>query len=184
MGRKSKRRERRQQLIDALGRVLAKRGSAEVSIAQVAHEADVAPALVHHNFENKRELFESLFDQELARLDAQAAQARKSESPLMAYADAMLSLEKRADTQSARVWVRLFAEALKDSRLEAKLKRALDREIMRVQRLSNERLNTEQASALVAFVIGALVFGAFAPKRTRGFAATQMKVFIKSLDAR
>lgn len=184
MGRKSKRGERRRELIDALRQVLGTRGTREASIAEVAHRAGVAPALVHHNFESKQELFESLFDQELARLDAQAAKATRSQTPLRDYADAMLSLNKRADTLSARVWVRLFAEALKDHRLEAKLKRALDREIMRVQRLSNESLNTEQASAVVAFVIGALVFGAFAPKRTRGFAAAQMKVLIKSLGAR
>jgi hypothetical protein len=55
---------------------------------------------------------------------------------------------------------------------------------MHVERRSQGSLSTADASAVVAFVVGALVFGAFAPRKTAGFAAPSLRKMLRGLHAR
>jgi TetR/AcrR family transcriptional repressor of bet genes len=146
----------------------------------VAAEAGIAPGLVHHYFEDKQDLYEMLLGELLAefrrRLDADAAA-----DPLDAYANAALALDERSDVSAARAWVGVFAEALGDPALFVRVRRILDVEVARVERRSRGSLTTADASAVVAFVVGALVFGAFAPRKTAGFAAPSLRRMIVAL---
>ncbi|ENP51629.1 transcriptional regulator BetI [Brucella abortus] len=47
---------RRRELIDAAIRTIGQRGSLDVTVAQIAHEAGVSPALAHHYFGGKDKL--------------------------------------------------------------------------------------------------------------------------------
>ncbi len=47
---------RRRELIDATIRTIGQRGSLDVTVAQIAHEAGVSPALAHHYFGGKDKL--------------------------------------------------------------------------------------------------------------------------------
>lgn len=156
--------------------VLGKHGRGGATIAAVAAEAGIAPGLVHHYFADKSELYAALVDLLVAGF-----RARIGDDSLEAYADAALSLDGKSDVVAARAWVGLFGEALTDPLVFAKVRRVLDTEIVHVERRFG--LKPADASAVIAFVVGALVFGAFAPKKAAGFAAPSLRRLIASLRA-
>lgn len=177
MGRPSNRDLRRAEILTAFAHVLAQHGYAGATIHAIAARAGIAPGLVHHHFRDKSELMSALLDQLVA-----ASRSRTHDAQgdfLDAYIDGMLALNARADAVAARCWVGLFAESLRDPSALAKMKRVLDAELGRIERTSS--LDSHGASALLAFVVGSLVLGAFAPQRTRGFAAPAARTLVRAL---
>lgn len=93
-------------------------------------------------------------------------------------------MDDRSDVTAARAWVGLFAEALADPALFDKVRRMLDAEIAHVERRAGGALDASGASAVIAFVVGALVVGAFAPRKTAGFAAPALRRMLQGLRRR
>jgi TetR/AcrR family transcriptional repressor of bet genes len=158
MGRPSLRNQRRVEVARAFGRVLGAHGQGGATIAAIAAEAGVAPGLVHHYFESKDDLYEALLEQLVADFHRRV-QNYPAGDPLDAYVGAALSLDERSDVSAARAWVGVFAEALAAPGLFAKVRRVIDAEVAHVERRSQGALSAVDASAVVAFVVGALVFG-------------------------
>lgn len=183
MGRPSNREERRAEILGAFARVLASHGYAGATIAAVAVEAGVAPGLVHHHFESKEELLLSLLKTLIERFRARVA-AFGGEDPLLAYVDGALKLDERSDVAAARCWVSMFAEALRNPVLFKQVRRLLDTEIAAIEQRSRYQLGPHEAGAVLAFVIGALVLGAFAPQKTAGFAAPALRTLVAALRKR
>jgi TetR/AcrR family transcriptional repressor of bet genes len=184
MGRPSLRSQRRAELTAAFARVLATHGSGGATIAAVAAEAGMAPGLVHHYFSDKQDLYVALLDSLIAGFRRQRASARVEPDAVVAYADAALALDERADRVAARAWVGVLAEALSDPALFDKLRRLLDTEVVHIEQRARGALSTADASAVLAFIIGALVFGAFAPRKTAGFAAPALRRMLTGLRRR
>ena len=182
MGRPSNREEKRAEILRAFALVLADHGYAGATVAKVATEAGISAGLVHHHFESKDELLGALLDLLIAGFRERLRQ-QSGENALQTYADAALQLDEKADTVAARCWVGLFAEAVRNPELFRKVRRMLDSEIGALRGLSGHRLSDHQASAILAFVMGSLVFGAFAPRKTAGFAAPALKDLIQSFSA-
>ena len=170
MGRPSKRRERRAQILGAFAIVLADHGYAGATIAAIAAEADIAPGLIHHHFKNKQELLDALLTQLLAAF-RQRTQSIQSDAPVLDYGNGALKLDESADLVAARCWVGLFAEAVRDPALHRRMQALLSGEVEDLRHRSGGQLSEQQASALLSFVVGSLVVGAFAPHRTAGSAA-------------
>jgi TetR/AcrR family transcriptional repressor of bet genes len=186
MGRPSNREKRRAEFVDAFARVLGDHGYAGATVAKVAAEAGVAPGLVHHHFRNKEELSTELLAVLIGRFRSRVRHYREDDPdapPLEVYADAALKLDEKADTIAARCWVGLLAEAVRTPELFRRVRRHLDSEIGSLRQLSEGRLDDHQASAVMAFVLGSLVFGAFAPRKAAGFAAPALKIFIRAVAA-
>lgn len=162
--------------------MLARQGFARATIAAVAAEAGVAPGLVHHHFRDKDELLEVLMSGLLARFRA-GVRALEAEgaAPLDAYGDAALRLGPGDDVEAARAWVGLFAEAQRAPALFKRVRRLLDGELEGLVRRSGGTLGSEDAATLLAFVIGSLVLGAFAPRKTAGFAAPSFRRLLRAL---
>lgn len=183
MGRTSVRGERRTELARAFARVLGAApgpGRRSATIAEVARAAGVAPGLVHHHFADRRDLVGALLDELRAEL-ARRLDAAPEDDPLEAYVSAALALGERSDVTAARAWVGVLAEALADPSLFEKVRRVLDAETDRVHRRGRGSLDAAGASAVVAFVVGALVFGAFAPRKAAGFAAPSLRRMLPGL---
>ena len=106
---------------------------------------------------------------------------RDESDPLLAYFDGALRLDERADVTAARCWVGLFAEAIRSLTLVKRMRSLIDAEVTTIQARSGDQLDTRQAGAVLAFIIGALVLGAFAPKKTAGFAAPQLRRFAEAM---
>jgi len=157
----------------------AQRGFARATIAAVANEAGVAPGLVHHHFENKDEMLSVLLETLVAGFRRRLV-ARDGD-PLLAYGDGALALDESADVVAARCWVGLFAEAIRDPTLFRRVRRLLDAQIRALVGRSGDVLSDQEAAALLAFVVGSLVVGAFAPRKTAGFAAPAFRRFAEAL---
>ncbi len=181
MGRPSLRRQRRAEITLAFARVLARSGYAGATIVAVAQEAGVAPGLVHHHFRDKADLLDSLLDELLARFRSRTARLSAGGDPLQAYLDAALALGESADVAAARCWVGLLAEAIREPALFAKVRRLVDAEVGEIERRAAGRLDARDSGALLAFIAGALVLGAFAPRKTAGFAAPSLRVLADAL---
>jgi TetR/AcrR family transcriptional repressor of bet genes len=179
VGRRSVREQRRAEITRALARVLAAHGQGGATMAAVAAEAGIAPGLLHHHFAHKQDLYAALLDRLV--LDFRGAVASSPDGGLDAYALAALSLDGRSDVTAARAWVGLFSEALADPTLFAKMRRVMDAEIAHVERLAGGDLSAHDAGAVVAFVVGALVLGSFAPRKTAGFAAPALQKLVEAL---
>lgn len=173
------RKERRAHIVGAFAQVVAEHGYAGATIAAVAARAGVAPGLVHHHFADKDDLLETLLASLVSRF-RERIEAQKQRDPLMAYIDAALALDERADVTAARCWVGVFAEAVRSPSLFKQVRRLIDAEIASIDRRSDHRLSTHGASAVLAFVVGSLVVGAFAPAKTAGFAAPELKRFVRA----
>lgn len=181
MGRTSKRTERREQLVLAYARVLADQGQAGATIAAVALEAGVAPGLVHHYFAGKHDLQAALLEVLVSRFRGQMNARRAGGEPLATYADATLGMGARADLVAARAWVALLAEAQSDATLFHKVRRLLDTEVEAIVRRGRGRLDAPDACAVLSYVVGALIFGAFAPRKSPGFAAPRLALLIDGM---
>jgi TetR/AcrR family transcriptional repressor of bet genes len=181
MGRPSLREQRRAEIVSAFAHVLAEHGYEGATIVAVAARAGMAPGLVHHYFDGKTELLSSLLDELLSRFRVRVRAKEGAVDPLMAYVDAAVGLDQTADLVAARCWVGLFAQAVRDPALFTQVRRLVDSEIGVIQRRSGERLSQQDAGAVLAFVIGSLVLGAFAPRKTAGFAAPALRCFIRGL---
>lgn len=180
MGRRSLRDQRRAQFVAAFARVLARDGFAGATIAAVAAEAGLAPGLVHHYFTDKHELLAGLVRDLMERF-RRRTRALESGDPLDAYVTAALALGDTADIVAARCWVGVFAEAVRDRALFEQIRRLLDGEIQAICRRSAGEIDDRDAGAVLAFIVGSLVVGAFAPRRTAGFAAPSARRLIASL---
>ncbi len=181
MGRRSLREQRRTELVAAFARVLARHGVAGATIERVADEAGVTPGLVHHYFTDKHELLACLLTALIAGFRARTHQVDAA-TPLDAYISAALALDDSADVVAARCWVGVLAEAMRDPALFAQVRRLLDTEIEVIRRRSGGALDDHGSSAILAFVIGSLVFGAFAPRKTAGFAAPALRRLASALS--
>jgi TetR/AcrR family transcriptional repressor of bet genes len=168
-------------LARAFARVLGAHGQGGATIAAVAAEAGMAPGLVHHYFTSKEDLYETLLEGLVAEFRRREGSIQ-AKDPLEAYVQAALALDERSDVAAARAWVGIFAEALGEPSLFAKVRRVIDAEVAHVERRARGSLSAADASAIVAFVVGALVFGAFAPKKTAGFAAPSLRRMIAGLS--
>jgi hypothetical protein len=104
-----------------------------------------------------------------------------SADPLSAYAAAAVRLDATADTVAARCWVGVLAEAVRDPALFAQVRRMVDSEIGVICERSSNRLSPQDAGAVLAFVFGSLLLGAFAPREIAGFAAPALKTLIDAL---
>ena len=184
MGRPSVRERRRAELLAAFARVMAEHGYAGATIAAVAAEARVAPGLVHHHFADKADLLATLLGDLLARFRRRMHAIEAGADPVAAYGAAAVRLDADADTVAARCWVGVLAEAVREPSLFAQVRRLVDSEIDVIRRRSSYRFSSQDAGAVLAFIIGALVLGAFAPRKTAGFAAPALEKLIAALAAR
>jgi TetR/AcrR family transcriptional repressor of bet genes len=182
MGRKSQRLERRRDLVRAFALVLAEHGYAGATIQAVAERAGFAPGLVHHHFTDKREILDELLTTLVGNFEQGISERRSGgEQALDAYIDAALKLDHRSDSVAAKCWVGILAEGLRDPALYERIRGHLSAELKKLQLLSNGELGTRESGALLAFILGSLVFGAFAPKQASGFAAPSARILVKGL---
>jgi hypothetical protein len=78
--------------------------------------------------------------------------------------------------------VGVLAEAVRNPTFSSEVRRLVDVEIETIRRRSMNRLWPARAGAVLAFIIGALAVGAFAPRKTAGFAGPALAKLIAALE--
>lgn len=184
MGRPSNRAQRRSEILAAFAEVFAEQGYAGSTISAVAARADLSPGLLHHHFGSKQEMLDALFKERVSKFRSRVKSFQSSRDPLRAYVDSALKLDERGDLVAARCWVGLFAEAIRRPTLFAQVRRLIDREIVLIQTHSNHTLSEHDAGAILAYVIGALILGAFAPRKSASYVAPQLHQILDTLEDR
>src|SRR5262249_26094696 len=119
----------------------------------------------------------------VARFRDRVGRYEAKDDQLLAYADAALKLDEQADVTAARCWVGVFAEAVRNPTLFENVRRLIDTELDVIQRRSRGKLTAQDAGSVLAFIIGSLVLGAFAPRKTAGFAAPGLRKLVLALAA-
>jgi TetR/AcrR family transcriptional repressor of bet genes len=186
MPRPSNTEARREQIVRALIKVMARRGYDGASIADIARAARLTPGLVHYHFESKQEILLAALDELVARhdreLDARLeALASDPAAATAAFIDFHLGLGAYADPEALSCWILLSGEALRDPKVRVPFARALASTASRlatvIRRGVEQRLFTchsvnAAASAVVATIQGYFVLAATAGEMIpRGSAA-------------
>lgn len=184
MGRPSLRSQRRTQLVEAYCRVLATHGVQGATITAVAEEAGIAPGLVHHHFSGKLDLASAALTRLQENYRVRRRSTRDAKSPLASYVAASVGRGPGLRIDDARAWVGLFAEAVRVPALFRQMRRWIDEEVREVMSRSDGRFDKADAMAVVSFVVGALVVGAFAPRTAPGFAQPALSKLVEALADR
>lgn len=150
MARPSNNEARREQISDALIRVMAKRGYDGASVADIAKAARLTPGLVHYHFDTKQEILLLALDRLVARhvsgLEARLAQVVDDPAAALdAFIDFHLGLGADADPEALACWILLSGEALREPKVRDDLERGL-------------RLLTDRLSRLIAAGVNRGVF--------------------------
>jgi TetR/AcrR family transcriptional repressor of bet genes len=176
MVRPSRRAERRQQICEAFERCLARHGLGGATVSAVAEEAGVAPGLIHHHFDDRNDMVLELIRMLARRFRDELPDEDDPARYLDLYVTAALGRRGARRQRTARAWVGVFAEAVRQPAVRALVRRALDAEMRRLSAVAERaglgaRAAEQLAAGVVATIIGALLFGALMPARAQGFAA-------------
>lgn len=130
MARPTNHEQRREQISDALIRVMARRGYDGASIADIAKAAQLTAGLVHYHFDTKQEILllalERLVHRHVAGLEARLTLAQGDPvAELHGFIDFHLGLSADADPEALACWILLSGEALREAKVQGELERAL-----------------------------------------------------------
>jgi TetR/AcrR family transcriptional regulator, transcriptional repressor of bet genes len=182
MGRKNISEIRRTQITEAFAEVMGEYGYSCTTMIAVAEAAGVSPGLLHHYFDNKREmlieLIRNLKDQFRARFEQRVKEVL---DPLDAYLQVSLKIDERSDFKAAKCWVGIFAEAIKDPDIHDEVSKYMNEHLKILEKASQSKLHERERAALLAQVTGSLVLGSFAAKGIAGFAYPNARMLLNSL---
>lgn len=168
MGRPSNLTSRRAQVADALVRLLAMGSFSEISIAELAREAGVAPGLVHHYFVDKAEVLVVAVERmavglELRLVERLRAAGDQPKARVHAFIDAWLAPDVGASPRAAFAWVAIGDEARRRNDVQRLYLAAFERAVERLRDelvpLSRRRA-AKVARTVMISIEGALRVGA------------------------
>ncbi|MEO6950873.1 MAG: TetR family transcriptional regulator [Polyangia bacterium] len=138
MGRPSNLESRRAQVADALVRLLATGSFAEISVAELAREAGVAPGLVHHYFRDKEAVLLVAVERMTVGLEVRLVERLRAaggvaKARVHAFIDAWLSPDAGANPRAAFAWVAIGDEARRRPDVQALYVAAFERAIDRLR---------------------------------------------------
>ncbi|RCS23316.1 transcriptional regulator BetI [Phyllobacterium salinisoli] len=130
---------RRRELIDAAIRTIGQRGSLDVTVAQIAHEAGVSPALAHHYFGGKEQLMLATMRHLLHELGQDLRTALRQASSPRERISAIIAVNFSASqfaAETVAAWLTFYVHAQQSA------------ETRRLLRVYARRLHSNLAEAL------------------------------------
>ena len=107
---------RKRELIDAAIRTIGQRGSLDVTVAEIAHEAGVSPALAHHYFGGKEQLILATMRHLLKELGRDLLSALQTAATPAARIAAIIAVNFSASQfapQTVAAWLTFYVHAQK-----------------------------------------------------------------------
>ncbi|ATU92402.1 transcriptional regulator BetI [Phyllobacterium zundukense] len=107
---------RKRELIDAAIRTIGQRGSLDVTVAEIAHEAGVSPALAHHYFGGKEQLILATMRHLLKELGHDLLAALQTATTPAARIAAIIAVNFSASQfapQTVAAWLTFYVHAQK-----------------------------------------------------------------------
>jgi len=178
MARPSNTDARREQIIDGLVRVMARRGFEQATIPAIAREAGLGAGLVHYHFENKLAILLALVERltGVARRRIERRMSGAGDDPrrrLDAFIDALLAMGDDADPAAAVCWAFVGADAIRLPEVRTLYERWLDEARKILRRIFIDIFRSEGrsrtgvdglAAAMVATIEGFFALGAASPR--------------------
>lgn len=122
MARERNTEQRREQIVNAMIKVVAEKGYERASITAIADTAGLTSGLVHYHFKRKLEILicalatiESELNQRISKMQESASNA---EEALVAHVDAYVRLGEDASPANIQCWVAICAAALNESEVK------------------------------------------------------------------
>lgn len=154
---------RRRELIDAAIRTIGQRGSLDVTVAQIAHEAGVSPALAHHYFGGKDKLILATMRhllRELGRdLNAAIKQANTPHERIAAIIAVNFSAAQFAQ-ETIAAWLTFYVHAQQSDDIK-RLLRIYARRLHSNLVFALERLTSRARANRIAEGAGAMIDGLY-----------------------
>ncbi len=120
---------RRQQIIDAAYRCIARKGFGQTTMRDIYEEAGLSPGAVYHYFESKHDIIAASFSFDYERSLSLFAAAEQSDDPLTALNELLSflfhGLQEAAAIGASRVNVQGWGEALINPALHETVKKVL-----------------------------------------------------------
>ena len=154
---------RRDQIVAALGRLMAERGYEGATVGEIARSAGLAPGLVHYHFRDKRaillQLIETLASRALVRETLFVERAKSTpRARVVGFVDAYLARGTDADPNAVACWVFISAEAVRDPAVRDAFQRVVEGALGRLRRLVRNAL--PDATDLDVAAASAAIFAA------------------------
>lgn len=190
MPRPSNTYERRQQIVDGLGRVMASRGYERATISAIAEAAGLTSGLVHYHFRSKQEVLLELAQRLAEKLTLRYQTMLRDDSPesmLEAFIDSRLATGEGSDAEAVACWVTIGTEALRQPEVGEVYRRLMRAQQAQLQeilaRMPGSAASTwEAAAAILAAIEGCYQLAAAAPELCPpGFAARSVRSMARGL---
>jgi TetR/AcrR family transcriptional repressor of bet genes len=169
MGRPSNTEQRKQEIIDALLRVMAERGYEKASIQAIAKEAGLAPGLIHYHFKTKQEILLGLVNwiasSATERLEKMEAQVSDPWDKLSAFINARLATGESELPEVVSAWVVIAGESIRQPEIKEIYQGLIEQQLNHLKALitdvwQGKSTKSKEVIHLSAIVISAME-GAF-----------------------
>jgi TetR/AcrR family transcriptional regulator, transcriptional repressor of bet genes len=195
MPRPSNRTQRREEIANALMRIMAKKGYEGAALSDVAAEANLTQGLIHYHFKDKLEILleaqRMLMSRHMVALGTAIQSAGSPSRQVAAFIDFHLGLGATKDPEALACWITLIGEAIRHQAVRddfEQLTSSLSKMLAAIvkQGISGKvfRCNAPlvAAAALVAAIQGYLVLAATARSVIpKGSAAASTKAMADGL---
>lgn len=133
MGRPSNTQQRKQEIVDALLRVMAVNGYEKASIQVIAKEAGLAPGLIHYHFKTKKDILLALVEWIASEASNRLALLESSvDDPwlkLEAFINARLATGDSEMPEVVAAWVVIAGESLRQSEIKEIYQDLIDQQL-------------------------------------------------------
>lgn len=169
MGRPSNTTQRKQEIVDALLRVMAERGYEKASVQSIAKEAGLAPGLIHYHFKTKQDILMALVNWIASSATERLVHMNKQVSDpwdkLTAFINARLATGETEMPEVVSAWVVIAGESIRQPEIKKVYQGLIERQLELLNELianvwEGKSISSNEVINLSAIVLAAME-GAF-----------------------
>ncbi|MCP5206506.1 MAG: TetR/AcrR family transcriptional regulator [Hahellaceae bacterium] len=194
MGRPSNTEQRKQEIVEALLRVMSECGYEKASIQIIAKEAGLAPGLIHYHFKTKQEILLALVNwiafSATERLEKMSEEVSDPWEKLGAFINARLAKGETELPQVVSAWVVIAGESIRQPEIKEVYQGLIEKQLEMLKTLIAEvwqgkSIESKEVVHLSAIIIAAME-GAFQLSATaneimpKNYAAQSVLALIKN----
>lgn len=164
MGRPSNTEQRKQEIVNALLRVMAERGYEKASIQAIAKEAGLAPGLIHYHFKTKQEILLGLVNwiasSATERLEKMEAEVSDPWDKLSAFINARLATGETELPEVVSAWVVIADESIRQPEIKEIYQGLVKRQLELLKQLIADVWEGKSAKSKEVVHLSAIVIAA------------------------
>jgi TetR/AcrR family transcriptional repressor of bet genes len=164
MGRPSNTEQRKQEIVNALLRVMAERGYEKASIQAIAKEAGLAPGLIHYHFKTKQEILLGLVNwiasSATERLEKLETKVSDPWDKLSAFINARLATGESELPEVVSAWVVIAGESIRQPEIKEIYQDLVKRQLELLKQLIADVWESKSAKSKEVVHLSAIVIAA------------------------